>query len=62
MKPSQIAKNGVEEAKKKKIDVIVVDTAGRLQVGLMGYFLTSLSCHPFPAKIPCILSLSLIIN
>ena len=34
VKPSQIARNGVEEAKKKKIDVIVVDTAGRLQVGV----------------------------
>ncbi|KAF3321796.1 signal recognition particle protein [Carex littledalei] len=32
VKPSQIARNGVEEAKKKKIDVIVVDTAGRLQI------------------------------
>ncbi|ONK59003.1 uncharacterized protein A4U43_C08F1970 [Asparagus officinalis] len=32
VKPSQIAKNGLEEAKKKKIDVVMVDTAGRLQV------------------------------
>lgn len=32
IKPSEIAKRGLEEAKKKKIDVIIVDTAGRLQV------------------------------
>ncbi|XP_020266561.1 signal recognition particle 54 kDa protein, chloroplastic-like [Asparagus officinalis] len=32
VKPSQIAKNGLEEAKKKKIDVVMVDTAGRLQI------------------------------
>ena len=32
VKPSQIAKEGLEEAKKKNIDVVIVDTAGRLQV------------------------------
>lgn len=32
VKPSEIAKQGLEEAKKKKIDVVIVDTAGRLQV------------------------------
>ncbi|KAK7337250.1 hypothetical protein VNO77_17815 [Canavalia gladiata] len=32
VKPSQIAKQGLEEAKKKKIDVVIVDTAGRLQI------------------------------
>lgn len=32
IKPSQIAKHGLEEAKKKTIDVVIVDTAGRLQV------------------------------
>ena len=32
VKPSQIAKQGLEEAKKKNIDVVIVDTAGRLQV------------------------------
>ncbi|KAK7244886.1 hypothetical protein RIF29_39715 [Crotalaria pallida] len=32
VKPSEIAKQGLEEAKKKKIDVVVVDTAGRLQI------------------------------
>lgn len=32
VKPSVIAKQGFEEAKKKKIDVVIVDTAGRLQV------------------------------
>uniref|UniRef100_A0A0D9XP62 signal-recognition-particle GTPase n=1 Tax=Leersia perrieri TaxID=77586 RepID=A0A0D9XP62_9ORYZ len=31
-KPSQIARNGLKEAKSKKTDVIIVDTAGRLQV------------------------------
>ncbi|KAK3118416.1 hypothetical protein QOZ80_9BG0698730 [Eleusine coracana subsp. coracana] len=31
-KPSQIARNGLKEAKTKKTDVIIVDTAGRLQV------------------------------
>jgi len=34
VKPAQIAKNGLEEAKKKNIDVVIVDTAGRLQVSL----------------------------
>lgn len=32
VKPAQIAKNGLEEAKRKNIDVVVVDTAGRLQI------------------------------
>ena len=32
VKPSEIAKQGLEEAKKKNIDVVIVDTAGRLQV------------------------------
>lgn len=32
VKPSDIAKQGFEEAKKKKIDVVIVDTAGRLQI------------------------------
>ncbi|KAE9590819.1 putative signal-recognition-particle GTPase [Lupinus albus] len=32
VKPSEIAKQGLEEAKKKNIDVVVVDTAGRLQI------------------------------
>ena len=36
-KPAEITKNAVEEAKRKNIDAIVVDTAGRLQVSL--YFL-----------------------
>lgn len=45
VKPAQIAKNGLEEAKKKKIDVVIVDTAGRLQVLLETFscFLFSLS-------------------
>ncbi|XP_038986687.1 signal recognition particle 54 kDa protein, chloroplastic-like [Phoenix dactylifera] len=32
IKPSQIAKHGLEKAKKKTIDVVIVDTAGRLQI------------------------------
>lgn len=36
VKPSEIAKQGLEEAKKKKIDVVIVDIAGRLQVILYG--------------------------
>ena len=31
-KPSQIARQGLEEAKKNNIDVVIMDTAGRLQV------------------------------
>ncbi|XP_062160219.1 signal recognition particle subunit SRP54, chloroplastic [Alnus glutinosa] len=32
VKPSEIAKQGLEEAKKKNIDVVIMDTAGRLQI------------------------------
>ena len=32
IKPSEIAKRGLDEAKKKSVDVVIVDTAGRLQV------------------------------
>ncbi|WCJ34293.1 Signal recognition particle protein [Euphorbia peplus] len=32
VKPSDIAKRGLEEAKKKNMDVVIVDTAGRLQI------------------------------
>ncbi|KAF8397915.1 hypothetical protein HHK36_016840 [Tetracentron sinense] len=32
VKPSQIARQGLEEAKKKNTDVVIVDTAGRLQI------------------------------
>ncbi|OMO68343.1 hypothetical protein COLO4_29709 [Corchorus olitorius] len=32
VKPSDIARQGLEEAKKKKIDVVIMDTAGRLQI------------------------------
>lgn len=35
VKPSEIAKQGLEEAKKKNIDVVIMDTAGRLQVVLL---------------------------
>ncbi|XP_062030096.1 signal recognition particle subunit SRP54, chloroplastic-like [Rosa rugosa] len=31
-KPSQIARQGLEGAKKKNIDVVIMDTAGRLQI------------------------------
>ncbi|XP_026423954.1 signal recognition particle 54 kDa protein, chloroplastic-like [Papaver somniferum] len=32
VKPSEIARRGLEEANKKKMDVVIVDTAGRLQI------------------------------
>ncbi|GLT62685.1 hypothetical protein SLA2020_353030 [Shorea laevis] len=32
VKPSEIARQGLEEAKKKNIDVVIMDTAGRLQI------------------------------
>lgn len=32
VKPSEIARKGLEEAKKKSMDVVIVDTAGRLQI------------------------------
>lgn len=32
VKPSDIAKQGLQEARKNKLDVVIVDTAGRLQV------------------------------
>ncbi|KAL5710629.1 signal-recognition-particle GTPase [Ranunculus cassubicifolius] len=32
VKPSDIAKQGLAEAKKKNVDVVIVDTAGRLQI------------------------------
>lgn len=32
VKPSEIARQGLREAKKKNIDVVIMDTAGRLQV------------------------------
>lgn len=32
VKPAEIAKQGLQEAKKKNLDVVIVDTAGRLQV------------------------------
>jgi signal recognition particle subunit SRP54 len=31
--PVDIAKAGIAEAKKRKVDAVIVDTAGRLQVG-----------------------------
>lgn len=35
VKPSDIARQGLAEAKKKNLDVVIVDTAGRLQVMLL---------------------------
>ncbi|XP_074562762.1 signal recognition particle subunit SRP54, chloroplastic isoform X2 [Curcuma longa] len=32
VKPAEIAKHGLEEARKKSINVVIVDTAGRLQI------------------------------
>ena len=32
VKPAEIARQGLEEAKRKNMDVVIVDTAGRLQV------------------------------
>ncbi|CAK9145926.1 unnamed protein product [Ilex paraguariensis] len=32
VKPAEIARQGLEEAKKKKVDVVIMDTAGRLQI------------------------------
>uniref|UniRef100_A0A5B7B193 signal-recognition-particle GTPase n=1 Tax=Davidia involucrata TaxID=16924 RepID=A0A5B7B193_DAVIN len=32
VKPAEIARQGLEEAKRKNIDVVIVDTAGRLQI------------------------------
>ncbi|GKV38917.1 hypothetical protein SLEP1_g46770 [Rubroshorea leprosula] len=32
VKPSEIARQGLEEAKKKNIDVVIMDTAGRIQI------------------------------
>jgi hypothetical protein len=48
-KPSQIAKNGIKEAKSKKTDVIIVDTAGRLQVILIFSLIFS-SCFSYDSK------------
>lgn len=39
VKPSVIARQGLEEAKKKNIDVVIMDTAGRLQVALPIYYI-----------------------
>lgn len=32
VKPAEIARKGLLEAKKKNVDVVIMDTAGRLQV------------------------------
>lgn len=32
VKPAEIARQGLQEAKKKNVDVVIMDTAGRLQV------------------------------
>jgi signal recognition particle subunit SRP54 len=33
VKPAEIARQGLEKARKEEFDAIIVDTAGRLQVG-----------------------------
>lgn len=38
VKPAEIAKQGLAEAKRKNIDVVIMDTAGRLQVWLFYTF------------------------
>lgn len=35
IKPAEIAKQGLQEARKKKVDIVIMDTAGRLQVRLV---------------------------
>lgn len=61
LRPAEIAKRGLAEAKKKGVDVVIVDTAGRLQVhpvcmravciGYLGFLsldkltLNSQNCH-----------------
>lgn len=40
VKPSEIARRGLEEAKKIKMDVVIVDTAGRLQVWKIMFILS----------------------
>lgn len=45
VKPSDIAKQGLAEARKKNIDVVIVDTAGRLQVCLIYTILRSDLCY-----------------
>lgn len=55
VKPAEIAKQGLQEAKMKNIDVVIMDTAGRLQVMspiFLGIVLTTsvfLSCSFQPS-------------
>lgn len=35
VKPADIAKQGLQEARRQNVDVVIVDTAGRLQVCLL---------------------------
>lgn len=37
IKPAEIARQGLQEARNKKVDVVIMDTAGRLQVKLVGH-------------------------
>ena len=32
VKPAEIARQGLQEAKKKNVDVVIMDTTGRIQV------------------------------
>ena len=40
LKPAEIAMEGLKEAQKKNVDVVIMDTAGRLQVtwNLLQYY------------------------
>ncbi|KAI3447454.1 hypothetical protein Pfo_004119 [Paulownia fortunei] len=37
IKPAEIARQGLQEARKKNVDVVIMDTAGRLQARLLGH-------------------------
>lgn len=37
VKPADIARQGLAEARKKNVDVVIMDTAGRLQVRLFSH-------------------------
>lgn len=43
VKPADIAKEGLKEAKKNNVDVVIMDTAGRLQVNLSFFVELSVS-------------------
>ena len=55
VKPADIAKEGLKEAKKNNVDVVIMDTAGRLQVNL-SFFLCGVICITmlFSHEIACL--------